>query len=122
MPYTAALRVLNSAMLVGVFSIAKYPSCYTEFDSPSWSGGTGRRTGLKIPRPSLVMRVRPPPPAPGFSGPHQLYRSTQFPCANDLASRLLVVHLLHLSTEAMMLECFLLLRHAAGGRWIPFFA
>ena len=29
-----------------------------------WSGGTGRRTGLKIPRPSLVMRVRPPPPAP----------------------------------------------------------
>ena len=32
---------------------------------PGWSGGTGRRTGLKIPRPSLVMRVRPPPPAPG---------------------------------------------------------
>ena len=29
-----------------------------------WSGGTGRRTGLKIPRPSLVMWVRPPPPAP----------------------------------------------------------
>jgi hypothetical protein len=60
--------------------------------------------------------------APGFSDLHQLYRSTQFPCANDLASRLLVIHLLHLSTEAMMLECFLLLRHAAGGRWIPFFA
>ncbi len=37
---------------------------YTEFDSPRRSGGTGRRTGLKIPRPSLVMRVRPPPPAP----------------------------------------------------------
>jgi hypothetical protein len=32
--------------------------------APSWSGGTGRRTGLKIPRPSLVMRVRPSPPAP----------------------------------------------------------
>jgi hypothetical protein len=31
---------------------------------PSWSGGTGRRTGLKIPRPSLGMWVRPPPPAP----------------------------------------------------------
>ena len=29
-----------------------------------WSGGTGRRTGLKIPRPSLGMWVRPPPPAP----------------------------------------------------------
>lgn len=32
-----------------------------------WSGGTGRRTGLKIPRPSLGMRVRPPPPAPVFN-------------------------------------------------------
>src|SRR5579883_3512701 len=30
-----------------------------------WSGGTGRRTGLKIPRPSVGMWVRPPPPAPG---------------------------------------------------------
>src|SRR5262249_23591801 len=29
-----------------------------------WSGGTGRRTGLKIPRSSLSMWVRPPPPAP----------------------------------------------------------
>src|ERR1700722_7249255 len=28
-----------------------------------WSGGTGRRTGLKIPRSSLSMWVRPPPPA-----------------------------------------------------------
>ena len=28
------------------------------------SGGTGRRTGLKIPRSSLSMWVRPPPPAP----------------------------------------------------------
>lgn len=32
--------------------------------STCWSGGTGRRTGLKIPRPSLGMRVRPSPPAP----------------------------------------------------------
>src|SRR5713226_1157899 len=31
-----------------------------------WSGGTGRRTGLKIPHPSLGMRVRPPPPAPRY--------------------------------------------------------
>ena len=31
-----------------------------------WSGGTGRRTGLKIPRPSLGMWVRPPPPAPSL--------------------------------------------------------
>src|ERR1700730_3503706 len=31
-----------------------------------WSGGTGRRTGLKIPRPSLGMWVRPPPPAPKY--------------------------------------------------------
>jgi hypothetical protein len=31
------------------------------------SGGTGRRTGLKIPHPSLGMRVRPPPPAPQFA-------------------------------------------------------
>ena len=29
-----------------------------------WSGGTGRRTGLKIPRTSLCMWVQPPPPAP----------------------------------------------------------
>jgi hypothetical protein len=35
-----------------------------------WSGGTGRRTGLKIPRPSLVMRVRPSPPAPTKSFHH----------------------------------------------------
>src|SRR5689334_23258425 len=34
MPYTAALRVLNSAMLVGVFSIAKLPTWYTESNSP----------------------------------------------------------------------------------------
>src|SRR5580704_15684723 len=40
-----------------------------------WSGGTGRRTGLKIPRSSLSMWVRPPPPAlfcfhgAGFSSP-----------------------------------------------------
>ena len=35
-----------------------------------WSGGTGRRTGLKIPRPSLGMRVRPPPPAPNYHVPY----------------------------------------------------
>ena len=29
-----------------------------------WSGGIGRRTGLKIQRPLSGMRVRPPPPAP----------------------------------------------------------
>ena len=31
-----------------------------------WSGGTGRRTGLKIPRALRPMRVRPPPPAPAL--------------------------------------------------------
>ena len=40
------------------------PWCVASFFNKGWSGGTGRRTGLKIPRPSLVMRVRPPPPAP----------------------------------------------------------
>ncbi len=34
-----------------------------------WSGGIGRRTGLKIQRPSLGMRVRPPPPAPNPNRP-----------------------------------------------------
>src|SRR5215469_11228700 len=34
-----------------------------------WSGGIGRRTGLKIPRPSLGMRVRPSPPAPTHRHP-----------------------------------------------------
>src|SRR5579859_1341457 len=43
---------------------------------PRWSGGTGRRTGLKIPRPSLVMRVRPPPPAPTIGAYRQFARSS----------------------------------------------
>src|SRR5579864_5647793 len=53
----------------------KMHRCYTESKSGSWSGGTGRRTGLKIPRPSLGMRVRPPPPAPGYCDPLRCSRS-----------------------------------------------
>jgi hypothetical protein len=34
----------------------------------------------------------------------------------------LVIQLLQLLTEAMMLECFLLLHYASGGKWIPLFA
>src|SRR5258706_14810565 len=49
-------------------SIAKTADAILKCDfPPRWSGGTGRRSGLKIPRPSLVMRVRPPPPAPRIS-------------------------------------------------------
>src|SRR5712692_2539843 len=71
MPYTAALCALNSAMNLAALVLRSSSSISESADGilekvllKRWSGGTGRRTGLKIPHPSLGMRVRPPPPAP----------------------------------------------------------
>ena len=68
---TVTARILNGALLSRLRfqrTQSQKPRWYTLKSSSShrtsWSGGTGRRTGLKIPHPSLGMRVRLPPPAP----------------------------------------------------------
>ncbi len=60
------LRTLCARSSVETSPAGKGPDAILNAKSRSWSGGTGRRTGLKIPRPSLAMRVRPPPPAPAY--------------------------------------------------------
>src|SRR5579863_3601965 len=76
MTFTAAL---GSVALAPTYLHAARLDCYTRKSliprASGWSGGTGRSAGLKIPRPSLAMWVRPPPPAPNCFQSRQTSRS-----------------------------------------------